>query len=65
MQMSEHLEISHEACRHIPEGTVLLALCEQNFVRTFHGTIGKVYPYEDANKSVTFCSHLLGIKVSK
>ena len=42
--MSEHLEISHEACRHIPEGTVLLALCEQNFVRTFHGTIGKYIP---------------------
>jgi len=42
--MSEHPEISNEACRHIPEGTVLLALCEQNFVRTIHGTIGKYIP---------------------
>jgi hypothetical protein len=42
--MSEHLEISHEACGHIPEGTVLLALCKQKFVRTFHGTIGKYIP---------------------
>jgi hypothetical protein len=42
--MSEHLEISHEACRHIPKGIVLFALCKQNFVRTIHSTIGKYIP---------------------